>query len=125
MNKTPEQLTLADLVDFLVDQQPRWGYDADNLKLDDKQCATVTRAFPDVIDPTGEAITADSVAAAFNLGIEAREWTWIAGAMLVRVQAIVRKECHEYLLPLLIAESERREACDDKPGLEDLRLETT
>jgi hypothetical protein len=108
VQKTAEQIALADLVTFLVDHEPHFGYDASNLIITNDQAAIVIAGDPDAANDVVDAVETDAVLRLLRAwpGEHARN---IASEMASQAVVLAREGATRALLQLVTAESERRD----------------
>lgn len=108
MTKSPEQIALADLVTFLVDHEPHFGYDASNLTITNDQAAIVIAGDPDAADDVVDAVETDAVLRLLRAG-PGHQAQAIAAEIGAQAVILAREGATRALLQLVTAESERRD----------------
>jgi hypothetical protein len=104
--KSPAQVTLDDLVEFLVDHEPRHGYDECNLIITNEQAAIVIAADSDAANDVADACDNEALASH-------GEHEKIALEIAAKTVVLASEGAKRALLQLVIAESERRQEDDD------------
>jgi hypothetical protein len=110
--KSPAQGRLDDLVEALVDQEPRHGYDACNLVITNEQAAIVIAVDPDVADDIADACDNEALCRLLCAS-HGEQAQYIALVIAAKTVALAREGAKRALLQLVIAESERRQEDDD------------